>query len=323
MLITLDKANQLIKSKKALALAGEEDLLAKLDAGNWIGGTIPYFMDKEGGIIEKNRVFATVLPDIVQVKRIKAYKENELSDIPQDAPEQGFSLIIIPASSKVHLSYAQNAPNYTDIFLKPIIGWISGVHLDNLNKITPKIFNGTNKTKSDQTAIVMHCQLPKKKMASIGIINLFKQGRGDTITFSEDGFSAKECFINDRKQNFAEYINKNKLDIKLPLVANYCGTMVNVSFQNIVDGTVNFYAPIFKNIEYRHAAPVKDYVKEFTALIPRKGIESAFSCNCILNFLYSELEGKKTGTLLGPMTFGEVAYQLLNQTLVYLEIVDV
>ena len=33
-----------------------------------------------------------------------------------------------------------------------------------------------------------------------------------------------------------------------------------------------------------------------------------------------KLEGKKTGAFTGPITFGEIAYQLLNQTLVYLEV---
>lgn len=47
-----------------------------------------------------------------------------------------------------------------------------------------------------------------------------------------------------------------------------------------------------------------------------------FSCNCTLNFLYSELEGKRTGQLVGPVAFGEIAYQGLNQTLVYLQIDD-
>jgi hypothetical protein len=37
-----------------------------------------------------------------------------------------------------------------------------------------------------------------------------------------------------------------------------------------------------------------------------------------LNYLYANLEGKKTGHIVGPMTFGEIAYMLLNQTLVYL-----
>jgi hypothetical protein len=50
--------------------------------------------------------------------------------------------------------------------------------------------------------------------------------------------------------------------------------------------------------------------------------EIVFLCNCILNYLYSELEGKKTGEMSSPMTFGEVAYQLLNQTMVYLTISD-
>ena len=45
-----------------------------------------------------------------------------------------------------------------------------------------------------------------------------------------------------------------------------------------------------------------------------------FSCNCVLNYLYAGLEGKKTGEFNGPATFGEIAYQLLNQTLVYLTI---
>jgi hypothetical protein len=45
-----------------------------------------------------------------------------------------------------------------------------------------------------------------------------------------------------------------------------------------------------------------------------------FSCNCVLNYLHGQLEGRHTGALLGPMTFGEIAYQLLNQTLVHVSV---
>ncbi|MCR8916093.1 hypothetical protein FDP08_10165 [Marinobacter panjinensis] len=45
-----------------------------------------------------------------------------------------------------------------------------------------------------------------------------------------------------------------------------------------------------------------------------------FGCNCILNYLHSALEGRKTAQLTGPITFGEVAYQLLNQTAVFLTV---
>jgi hypothetical protein len=34
------------------------------------------------------------------------------------------------------------------------------------------------------------------------------------------------------------------------------------------------------------------------------------------------LDGKKTGEITGPVTFGEVAYQLFNQTMVYLTVSD-
>jgi hypothetical protein len=108
----------------------------------------------------------------------------------------------------------------------------------------------------------------------------------------------------------------------LPLVADYCGSMVNVSFQAVDEKakTVALYAPVFKGVEYRIAEPVSDYVREFSARIPEGSLQPVFSCNCILNYLYSELEGKKTGSITGPITFGEIAYQLLNQTLIYLEI---
>ena len=49
---------------------------------------------------------------------------------------------------------------------------------------------------------------------------------------------------------------------------------------------------------------------------------NAFTCNCILNYVHSSLEGRRTGDVVGPMTFGEIAYQLLNQTLVYVTVSD-
>jgi hypothetical protein len=35
-----------------------------------------------------------------------------------------------------------------------------------------------------------------------------------------------------------------------------------------------------------------------------------------------ELEGLPVGNLVGPMTFGQIAYQLVNQTVVRLSIVE-
>ena len=322
MLMTVEETKKKIQDGLLLSLAGDENLLRELPSGKWIGGTIPYFMDSAGGTISKEKVYVDEIPGFGENVVIKSYDVTELPGIPSDAPENGFSLIIIPATSDAHLTFAQNAPNFKDIFMKPLIGWISGVHLDDLGKISPKVFNGAQSEVTDKKAVVMHVTIPSDKLASIGIVNLFTQGSQDTITFEETGFSAKDCYINGQKRNFAEYLLENKTDTRLPLVSNYFGAMVNVSFQNIdrQTKTVNFYAPVFKQVAYKHAAPVKDYVSEFQGKLPKEMTNVLFSCNCILNFLYSELEGKKTEGMVGPITFGEIAYQLLNQTLVYLDI---
>jgi hypothetical protein len=68
---------------------------------------------------------------------------------------------------------------------------------------------------------------------------------------------------------------------------------------------------------------VGDFVKDFRTRVPQNvGDNLIFSCNCILNYLYADLEGKKTADFTGPITFGEIAYQLLNQTLAYITIED-
>jgi len=83
---------------------------------------------------------------------------------------------------------------------------------------------------------------------------------------------------------------------------------------------VRFYAPVFPGIEYRHAASIGDYAQEFAALASGTHGDVEFSCNCILNYVHGNLRGRQAGDLRGPATFGEIAYQLLNQTLVYLAV---
>ena len=85
-------------------------------------------------------------------------------------------------------------------------------------------------------------------------------------------------------------------------------------------GRVDFYAPVFDDVEYRIAEPVPDYARSFAQSLPGDALGARWSCNCILNYLYGGLEGQRTGPITGPMTFGEIAYQLLNQTMVYVNL---
>lgn len=321
---------QMIEAGRKLLLAGDEDALRQLPKGDWLAGTIPYFISGDkGGMVSRELICATDITDLVASIEIVAYDQNSLSRVYAEGPKHGFSFIVIPAASKTHLSFALNGPNYKDFGVRPLIGWVAGVHLSDLGKKTPKVINGRTSDVLEEGALVLQATLPEGKVAEIGIVNLFEQGDGDILTFTSDDFAAKDVMVNGEKRNFAAYIVKNKLDTKLPLVADYYGALVNISFQDVdeVEGQVKFYAPVFSGIRYKHARPVADYVKVFNERLSKEcSIDSnrvAFSCNCILNYLYSELEGKKTAPFSGPVTFGEIAYQLLNQTLVYLEIMDV
>jgi hypothetical protein len=320
-----DEVKNMIIEGQRLLLAGDEELLNKLPEGNWIGGTIPYFMGDEGGVYTKEKVFVNTLPAIVEDIKIKYYDLESLPGIANDEFENGFTFMILPGLSDILTTFARNSNSYENIFNKPLLGWVSGVELGLEGRKTAKVFNGYTNSNSDSKAVVMHMKLPENKTAVLDMVNIFRQGDGDKIQFLETGFSAGDCLINGQIRNFADYLTGCRADIRLPLVADYYSAMVNIGFRGIdrVNKTVNFYAPVFTDIQYMLAAPVDDYVAEFTKIVKNLQIKPYFSCNCLLNYLYSELEGKKTFDFKGPITFGEIAYQLLNQTMIYLTIEDI
>lgn len=324
--VTREILVKMIERGDYLVIAGDEDVLKDLPAGNWIGGTIPYFMTSDGGTVDRGIIYVTTISGFKNnFPRLTLYDSNTISRIAKEAPDHGFTLLILPALTEVHMAYAQGAPNFERMFFTPIMGWISGVHLSDLGKRTPKVGLGTaGGMLDDFRAAAIHVPLPEHQQANINIINLFSQGNGPAIRFPEDGFQASTCTVDGKQTNLASYIKENNQDTKMPLVADYSGISVNVSIQEVQENNVKLYAPVFADLEYRFAAPIVDYVSEFeTALSASGKTQVAYCCNCILNFLYSELEGKKTGNLTGPMTFGEVAYQLVNQTLVYLSLDEV
>ncbi len=325
----LAEATELVKAGRILLLAGDEDILRQLPKGQWIAGTIPYFIAPgHGGLAVRDKIFVTDISAVVESVSIAQYDQDTLSRVYVEGPEHGFSFIVMPATCQTHLAFALNAPSYEDFGVRPLIGWISGVHLSDLGKVTPKIFNGLTGVALEEGALVLQAALVPGKVAEIGILNLFEQGDGDVLTFPAGGFSVSDVLVNGEKRNFSEYISENKLDTRLPLVADYYGVMVNSAFQSVdqAPGKVVFYAPVFNGVRYKHAKPVEDYVAAFNSRVAQEcqgcGDRIIFSCNCILNYLYSDLEGKTTAPFFGPMTFGEIAYQLLTQTMVFLDIYD-
>jgi hypothetical protein len=321
-LCTLEETRAKIASGGHLLLAGDEHLLRQLPRGTWIGGTIPYFMAAAGGTHSTALVFVTELPPEAAVNSIRFYGVDKLPSIATDAADNGFSVIIIPAGSDAHQVYAKEAGTYPGLFLTPIVGWIAGVAVEDIGQVKPLVFNGETGEASADAAVVLHASLPADTYARVEMINLFRPGSGSRITFPTASFEVGTCIVDGVGDNFARWLTAHEIDTRLPLVADYCGAMINTSIQAVdpAAGTVALYAPVFPGIDYVVAEPIGDYAAEFSKAVAKKTMEPTFACNCILNYLYGELEGRKTGDVAGPITFGEIAYQLLNQTMVYLSV---
>ncbi|HEY5956343.1 MAG TPA: hypothetical protein VIV60_07325 [Polyangiaceae bacterium] len=318
-LVTAGEAAQMIAAGQLLLIAGASKQLDQLPQGQWIGGSTPYFMAAEGGVVDEERVFVTRLDYPVTSAAVRVYTKDDLQSIPRDYAQNGYSFVILPAGSEAHLRFDRECALWPGLFNSPLIGWNAGVHVSQVLSRLPRVFDGTTRQSFDSAAVVMHTALAPGHIARVEIINAFRQGKGDKLTFRRSGFVVDDCDVNGSPQNFADYIKANHIDIRWPLVADYAGERINVSFQAIdhTSKQVRMYAPLFEGIEYRLADPPQDLAQIFGREFDARQVKPAFSCNCVLNFLYAELEGKRTGAATGPITFGEIAYIQLNQTLVY------
>jgi len=314
-LMTVEQAKEEIKKGKNLIIAGNEKLLSALPAGNWIAGTSNSFIDKNSCITTDDLLFVNELPYYIENIKIEEFTENNIQNINRNSYDNGFTILILPFESKIHIKYAKNAAFFESIYTSPIIGWIAG----DIDNSRAKIFNGKELTSSSHKGIAMYCELPKDKTAKLSIINLFKPNLNYKIEFLEDSFYINEALVNGKKVKFLEFLKSMNYDIKNPLTANLYGSFINVSFKEIINDNIYMYAPVFKGTEYHLSKPISNYVDEFNS-IEQINANPVFSCHCILNYKYSELEGKKLNNFYGPSTYGEIGYILLNQTVAYLEI---
>jgi hypothetical protein len=317
----LEETIELIQSDKLLHISGAEALLRQLPMGKWIGGTTEYFVSENGGIISDQTLDVSELE--FDAYRLAVYSAASLPKITRDAYKNGFTVLIIPFRSESHREYARHVTNYADLFTKNIIGWISGV---NLSKAGAKAYTVNGYTGGFYTdkAVAVHVKLEALQTAVLNIINIFSpdmSGPVITVNAQNSGFSVRTCLINGCETSLSDFLNENNFDVRLPLIGDYSGTGINVSIKEVKADEVLLYAPMIEGIEYRLAKKLPDYERAFNqemnSITDKKSI---FSCNCILNYLYGELEGKRLNGLLGPIAFGEIAWQLLNQTLVYLQI---
>lgn len=324
-LATVEEISRLIVDGRVLLLSGDEGLLSKLPSGKWIGGTTINFMTSGGEKTDDRHIFYTDMSEYHPTVEIHSFSKEELGGIGRNYPAHGFTVLIVPCFSEIHATFSREFHCYGHYDSSPLIGWISGVKVSQIGKLSPKTFAGCGSPQENKAA-VMYVTLPEGLMAKLNIINLFTQGVGPVIVFDENEFSASgACLIDGKRKNLAEYITENHLDTRLPLVSDcdFDKINVNVSIQSVDanKGLVRFYSPVFSYIKYRFAAPVPDYTEKFRQAVTKVNAGNvAFSCNCLYNFLNDESEGKSTAPFVGAYTFGEIGSVPLNQTLVYISI---
>jgi len=202
--------------------------------------------------------------------------------------------------------------------VKPVRGWLSGQPLDII--LTEKSYTGSGLGPciSSEKGVAMHISLPISKYAEIHIFNPYKQGNGDSIMFEENSLMVKDAIINGEKRNFAEYLREINYDMQMPLVANYSGAMINDVICAIGGGEVPMSAPVFKNVDYRLAV-VDDAIVE-PSLVSEQIV---FSVTCIGNFIQPDICAHFLRKMNGPVVFGEIAYQQIGQTTVYVTVDNV
>lgn len=322
---SIPEVQSAITSGESLFLAGSRAALAQLPKGNWVGGTIPYFMTKEGGLLSEDRIFVTRVKEFAIEAHTADYGPEELARLYTDAPEQGITFLILPFGAAVHTTFAQKASSFDGFLLKPVVGWIAGVRVDLIGKEQPAVFNGKTGAVFEDRGVALHVTLPANKLASLDIVNIFESDGGALLRFEERSFHVGKCLVDGKSVDFASYITDQKISTEFPLVGDYNGSSINVSIQavDVAHGKVDLYAPVVPGVEYHFAKPVYDYSEAFAKAIAKSDACPDFACNCILNYLYGKLEGKKTGPITGPITFGEIAHVLLNQTMVRLYLHDI
>lgn len=321
-MMTVAEASERIRAGAVMLAAGAAPALAQLPRGRWIGGTAGYFITAQGGREDRARLMCTEIESALDA-RVRVLPPDALPTLAQERYAHGATLVLIPAFSAAHERFALESASWPGLFEQPLMGWIAGVHLDELGRAKPKVVDGETGRMLEEGAVLLHLALPPEVSAELDILNPFEPGeeQATRFVFAETGFSTRTATVKGREVALADYLTKAAVDLRLPLVANYAGAPVNVSFQSVdpASGEVRFYAPVVAGVEYRQARPLADYAAAFAAAAPGDAAER-LSCNCVLNYLHGGLEGKTAGGYLGPANFGEIAYILLNQTLVQLDL---
>lgn len=331
---SFEETSQMIRSGLVLAIAADTAFLEKLPQGTWLGGSSPYMMSDKGPIYTNQHAFVQVMPNAVISPKITAYDRTNMSQVFNDGYESGFSMIVVPFLSEIYGEFFLKVPHFPNFARQPLVGWGTGPAYENLGKVSGTVHDGSTGAIYTDKALVMHLNLPASYQTDVNVLTAFDEidPTSDVVTFLEDAYEVKEAMINGKKIDFVKYLIEKGLNFSTtdnidnrPLNGNLNGIQLNAMplQHNKEKGTIVFAAPIFKGVEYRFSKPInpESWTQAFKSKFPTQDTDKmAFTCNCAGS--YFRLQGQTLGKFAGPYVFGEIAYHLFNNTLVYLNVED-
>lgn len=348
-LYTIKEVTDFINQGKVMLLTGSDKTLAHLPKGKWIAGTGPYVMDGIGKInadgygvkgkfdpkagpyvVEQAQpselIFVDDFTDYAEEVRIEELDETNIHEIAKRGYENGFVVVTFPIESKVYTEFANNSLNYEDIFNNPVVGYVSGCLFEDIGKVRPKIATGINGKLTDSKAAVMYIKLPANKIARTEIMN-FDTINPDSpqIVFPKTSFVQTDCTVDGKPANIADVLEsiKAKIGYYPQLITDMNGALVNrdIKIVDLQKKEVSFFSPVYEGDVYARVKENDNYQKCFNdQLVKKKNVIACFSCASY--FMAGKFEGK-TIDFNGVYAFGEIGYQLLNKTIVTLEIDEV
>ena len=327
----------MIAEGRVLLLAGTEEDLSSLPEGCWIGGTAGFFITPQGGVAAAGQIFYADFTAIAAAAHWRSFDAGDIHGLAQHYPENGFAILLLPGFSRLLGEVAGRIMEFDGLYNLPLMGWVSAVTLEGLphilpREVLPKIFAGGPKAEAERAA-VLYVSLPEQYFAQLHIANLFSPGTGPDIRFPASGqFSDGTCLIGGTRGNLGRYMAEQDIDRRLPLVADHEGALLNVSILRADAERVMFLAPVSSALTYRFAEEVLDYAAEFArATAEIEPGQAAHTCICALHYYYAGLSYDGDGhpprprvgpgpDIIAPVTFGQIAYTVLNQTLTCLSI---
>jgi len=326
-LYTKNEVIKFILSGNRMVLTADESVLNQLPEGNWIGGTTPYFMDTNKGTFTKELIFVDDFTEITTNFKIETLTKENIKTISKNSFRNGFTVVILPFETEVYYEFSLNSLTYDNIFQNPLVGFVAGFDFNDLGKVKAKVFDGITKKQYEDMAVVMHIELPDNKIARTEILNLDTiKANSEQIIFPKTSFSQSQCTINGKAANIAEFLTSIQYKEKAPrpLIANTNGALINRDIKEINNDKkeVTFFSPVYAGDHYYLTEIIDNYKELFNERLLEIKKNPVYTSICVSYYLLGNLEDKKIN-IEGAFAFGEIAFQLLNKTLVFLEIDDI